>query len=392
MAKYDITFSCGHEGTICLTGPHTMREWRIKKEEENGLCPACEEIRNAQLKAERLEQIAKQNAESAAKSAELELPELTGSEKQVAWANTIRLEILEKLEELAKHVRNEEGKAIFMEYVEYVASQTEARWFIDARNYGTTYWKSAVNVWAAKRAEEKKSEAENEQEQEALEETKEVIAPEEATKVGVAELEVVVGDKSTMMTAKYVKDDDFIGICKSLGFKWSTSHSVWARKATEHNGGLDRLVELGHKLLAKGFTIKADNRLTEKMRSADYKPECKRWVKGGEGFYLDWERYTKESDRLYTESKKIPTAHWSDGVMAVSPAAFREIRDFAELNGFCIDEAAERKMKEAEKLESSAKKVSVAAPEKKEEKSKEEKLAEILNSSREIIEDLTDDD
>ena len=38
MAKYNITYSCGHEGTVQLFGKSEERERKIKYYEEFGLC------------------------------------------------------------------------------------------------------------------------------------------------------------------------------------------------------------------------------------------------------------------------------------------------------------------------------------------------------------------
>lgn len=41
MAKYSITYSCGHEGTVQLFGKNEERDRKIKYYEEFGLCPEC---------------------------------------------------------------------------------------------------------------------------------------------------------------------------------------------------------------------------------------------------------------------------------------------------------------------------------------------------------------
>jgi len=85
MAKYSITYSCGHEGIEHLVGNETERERRIEWLESKGLCPDCYEAKKAADRA----------AESAAAAeANKELPSLEGSPKQVAWAETIRAKAL----------------------------------------------------------------------------------------------------------------------------------------------------------------------------------------------------------------------------------------------------------------------------------------------------------
>ena len=41
MAKYSITYSCGHEGVVELFGKTAEREQKIDYFEKNGLCREC---------------------------------------------------------------------------------------------------------------------------------------------------------------------------------------------------------------------------------------------------------------------------------------------------------------------------------------------------------------
>ena len=41
MAKYNVTYSCGHEGTVQLFGKSEERDRKIKYYEEFGICPEC---------------------------------------------------------------------------------------------------------------------------------------------------------------------------------------------------------------------------------------------------------------------------------------------------------------------------------------------------------------
>lgn len=41
MAKYDVTFACGHTGTVNIVGPYKQREKKLQWYEERGLCPDC---------------------------------------------------------------------------------------------------------------------------------------------------------------------------------------------------------------------------------------------------------------------------------------------------------------------------------------------------------------
>lgn len=82
MAQYDVIYKCGHKRVIKLYGPGDERR---KKLDYLGrqLCIKCEA---AKIAAEE----------------QGDLPALTGSEKQIAWATTIRHDLFPQIEEAAK--------------------------------------------------------------------------------------------------------------------------------------------------------------------------------------------------------------------------------------------------------------------------------------------------
>lgn len=70
---YNLTYSCGHAGTVKLFGKTSERESKLKWFSERGLCPDCYKKHKA-----------------AAYASRYSLPDLEGSCKQVAWAGNIR--------------------------------------------------------------------------------------------------------------------------------------------------------------------------------------------------------------------------------------------------------------------------------------------------------------
>ena len=118
MAKYTINHTCGHQVTIQLFGAYKDRERRIAYLET---CE-CDECRKA-----------KANAAAAAAKEERGLSDLTGSEKQVAWANTIREKAYKALDGLEPFNTNDKTKALFSSWRAKLDSQTEAKWWIDNR-------------------------------------------------------------------------------------------------------------------------------------------------------------------------------------------------------------------------------------------------------------------
>jgi len=134
MAKYSITRSCGHNETvnICGTNAHGERE-RQAEYEARKLCYECYKSKQAEER--------KQAATAGAQQAQAEnLPELTGSEKQIAWANQIRGKVLAELAELKQQAaaagNDWDGAeaATVRGLVDQILAHTAASWWIDNRN------------------------------------------------------------------------------------------------------------------------------------------------------------------------------------------------------------------------------------------------------------------
>ncbi|MDR3148879.1 MAG: hypothetical protein LBT88_02515 [Oscillospiraceae bacterium] len=119
MAKYEITHACGHTETVELFGKGTQREYIISRKEKE-LCPACAAI------------AAQEKAKDAG------LPALTGSNKQISWATSIRAEYVSKFDALrARSVEAGEDCAQADELHAKVIAQTSASWWIDRRGTST---------------------------------------------------------------------------------------------------------------------------------------------------------------------------------------------------------------------------------------------------------------
>lgn len=118
MAKYTINHICGHQVTVQLFGAYKDREKRIAYLET---CE-CDECRKA-----------KANAAAAAAKEERGLPDLTGSEKQVAWANTIREGAFKALDCLKPFTANEQAREMVESWRTRMTSENSAKWWIDNR-------------------------------------------------------------------------------------------------------------------------------------------------------------------------------------------------------------------------------------------------------------------
>lgn len=91
MAQYTINYSCGHKGIVNLFGKYDERERKIAWLERQE-CPECEKARAARL--------------AEATDSELNLPSLTGSDKQIAWAKTIRATYLRQFNNLMTDLKS----------------------------------------------------------------------------------------------------------------------------------------------------------------------------------------------------------------------------------------------------------------------------------------------
>lgn len=139
MAKYTINYACGHTGTEQLYGPGKGRESYVEWAEANKLCPECWQ---AKRDAER----ESANQAAAESNASAGLPALTGSDKQIAWAESIRKPVAETLlrldglsrdhaaAHLSEQARGEVRDAVAL-IVSEVLGHTDARWWIDHRDY-----------------------------------------------------------------------------------------------------------------------------------------------------------------------------------------------------------------------------------------------------------------
>lgn len=129
MSWYEITRSCGHTESIQIYGTnvHGERERKAALLAEQP-CGDCRRAGRDQA--------------ASAQAAELGLHALTGSERQVAWAMTIRATAMTGLgtwraqiaERLASHPDEQErADELLATLATVVAGHTDARWWIDNR-------------------------------------------------------------------------------------------------------------------------------------------------------------------------------------------------------------------------------------------------------------------
>lgn len=142
MALYTIKHRCGHEVEHQIYGTDVRGErerkaaWLAK-----GDCPRCARAATTAVQAA-------ENVVAAELASAEGLPAMTGSEKQVAWATTLRQQTLDKLIERAAGLARLPGTAEQHQELDDLAARarvalvarTEARWWIDRRTNSLNGW------------------------------------------------------------------------------------------------------------------------------------------------------------------------------------------------------------------------------------------------------------
>lgn len=113
MAKYTITYACGHTAEIQLYGKYDERERKIAYYKTID-CPEC------------------QANNIANKAASKGYAELLGSDKQVRWANAIRDAKINEVNEFASKVNRNQD--ILERVIDDLQAETSAAWWIEHRD------------------------------------------------------------------------------------------------------------------------------------------------------------------------------------------------------------------------------------------------------------------
>lgn len=315
-------------------------------------------------KAEKWEQEYKEAVE---KADAMGLPALTGMEKQVQYAVVLRNRMIKKyerkMEYWGKGTNEEEesdenlydvddlGEELSVCYETIGFYQTTKEELADVMNY-ILFFKTNAGFWIDSYTDgntfecfiqiyrdyrQRKSEGFDEMNQELM--IKLTAIPEcENKKTGTVELNYKRNNK--VITALYIRDNDFIRIVE--GLHYMRVGYVWHKDITEYTGQIDDCAaELGSRLLMAGFTVRF---MTEKSKQAalsgTFIPEKDRWIKYNSqlsGLSLTW---ATRDNELHEKALKLPSARQIRGAVFVEMEFYREVRDFAEANGFSVSRMA----------------------------------------------------
>lgn len=344
---YDGIFACGHEGRINVVGPNRSREFKIKSR-FSGLCPDCYENE----KTQRMEEEKKRAGKLAD---EMELPFLSGTEKQREWANVLRQKFIETLEkcmdnmqEMAllrkemicqgcqlEELKQKEFVEILNDVMQFaIQVKNSAAFWIDSRLDYEHYY-IVKYLYDEMRNKKRKADMEIFVPEDIEEEI--TVSPENISCHGI----VAIKENGNEIKAFYQKNDKFREIVKSKGYSWDGES--WTRKLDEKTGMYrDRAAELGNELLKNGYIIKiTDEYARQHAIDGGYVPEQHRWVDwNGKKFTIKWPRTT--SKEIYNNARKITSSTYASGYIYVKPVYYEEVEDFADIYGFKITSEAKK--------------------------------------------------
>lgn len=335
MAKYDVKYTCGHTGIISLVGPNKQREWRLEREAEK-LCHECWE---AQLRQEREEE----NRKAAEAAMEQELPTLQGTAKQIAWAETIRQKLLERVNDVLTKIKDER-KTDAVIAVERITQQTSASWWIDRRHIESMLDILQLldeQIKAAKKEQAAREPIVNEAYIEAT------VRPEKAMTETIAEIRII-GNAIEVHFPE--RQDAFRTMIKDLKFEWTGD--CWKRTLdTAKNNPIDFAAEVGNTLLANGYIIRTFNdEARNKAISGEYEKDHTRWVtRLATGDYTGWFsiKWDRNREDFYNAARRLPRSKWNKPGVVVPPEMFEDVLDFARIHDFKLSEGARRTVEAA---------------------------------------------
>lgn len=342
MAKGSVTLTCricGDEFVVekkCYNRGDADQWERWMESNSDHLCSDCYE-------AEKQRKFDEANAQATAEAAEIGLPELTGSDKQVAWANTIRANWMEvasaHISQVIKRLDHDrvknnpeltdkinKGIKGMQALVEERLTQTSARIWIDNRN------EDIIRVLVVRA--ETAAVAPPEPPKEVVAQVKEEMTLRPENPITPLVVEIITTNRGVAVSLPE-KDETFRELVKELKFRWQNGR--WERLTGLKTGSsAERATELGVKLLAAGYPVLVhDDKLRDLILTSDYQPETSRWITritDTDKYCISWDR--NDGD-FYTESKRLPGARWDRGQgMVIPKESFREVQDFAEKYSF----------------------------------------------------------
>lgn len=339
MPKYNIVYRCG-----CKESIHTIPDEQRIAYLEAGVCMECY----------------KYHAREAISSPDkpIDLPQLSGSEKEVSWANNLRIHKLSEIEEyLAQREQDSDEYRRALMAVDEIQQKTNAKQWIMWRLYSPAQiirkiLETMMAVPTAREIVEKEAAQTKEEAIKRAALAEATLRPECAVSNIVAEIYI----EDNIISVYFPKPlDSFNTIVRGMGYAWK--NGMWKRAIDKFAGTAeDRAAELGHTLLANGFFVRIfDELLRLKVIQGDFEPEQTRWImKRSKGDYAGWFaiRWGSGED-FYDAARRITDSRYSAPNVVVPPEQFEQVLDFAEQYNFKLSEGAQNTAQEARKAKES---------------------------------------
>ena len=392
----EITYACGHTGTVTLSGKADYIEWKAKQIAKK-ICPEC--------KAEAAEAF---HQKVVAENKEAGMIELTGSEKQISWAEEIRYRIRKQADEYIQ--KNEEDMqdaferlhsaldkdpevteekknklveemdteisrldietSIAKQLHEEIMNQSSSSWLIDHR--GPCFFREeCINRYYA--GDYKKAKT---------------FVPETVKFLSTVLVEVRLRSKR-IESAKfyYPKNDTFINLMKYHGASWSGSawKITYYNNASQYYSNLpDQIASAIANLVSSGFAVKVANediiQLLDAMaytvrgsKNVTLTNRGRFWIEGVEG-------EEAETIRMIHGVREHESGYSVPGFQAAS------VEDFAAVYGYYVSKKALLAIDEQK-----AEEVEIFEPKKRAKKAKGS-VKDIMKSTNGILDDLRDED
>lgn len=346
MAQYDITYACGYSSTVNLIGRHSVREQKLARL-KSGDCFDCYKEKRTQA------------AQIATKEREL-LP-LVGSENQIKWALPIRIQILDKLEDMVTQseqvVLPPEEEQLILQVIDALYKVDSAHQWIEWRDWSISRILRDLKEQLLKAPTPAKVAHQQQQELER--------AQAKATALAEATLRPEQPITDTLAEITYTEDvvrvrfpenrEDFNSLVRHRGYSWDLDNRRWERKLRIGRTGpaRERAIEVGHILLTHRFCVCAfDENLRSDIIAGTFEPEQTRWIAvliQGEyagWLYVEWgkdEDFYEVARRIHQQSRYVKPG------VAVPPVAYDRLLDFAERYNFRLTTSAQEAVKLARK-------------------------------------------
>lgn len=345
MAK--ASYQCAECGASCQVTGYNRREadsLAAHREAQGAVCTECWQKRQAVV-----------HQSDAERNAAADLPTLTGSQKQVAWAETIRAQQIARITEWAGRIsadsfedelssriiavlRRPDGSEKIAAAVDHIKQQERASWWIDYRD-----GKPAILVSdAIRELADAPPPAATSTVPAAVDAIAEAtIRPESPITDAVAEIRATADAVEIRLLEKR---EDFRQLVRfELGYTWADG--AWRRKLNPIINGnpADRAAEAGHRLLSAGFPIRIfDESIRARAVAGDYPREQRRWVMAQtSGAFVGWFviRWPKGDD-FYAAARRLPGSRYADGCVFIPPEHFDQVQDFAQQHDFSLSPGA----------------------------------------------------